>query len=270
MWREGKPVRAVWTISGDSLTAEVLGNAGFDAVLLDMQHGFGIDPDKAGRCFQAISATPAIPMARVPWNDPVHIQYALDSGCYGVIVPLVNTPEEAARAAGATRYPPVGFRSNGPNRVIFYGGADYVENANDEIICLVMIETLEAISNIEAIAATPGIDGFFIGPGDLAMSMGLTPGAAASDASFHGGRDPVRDVAQRTGWLPASRRLIRRRANAYRCGVRVLPDGKRLGISGGGSGGGAARVWRIDTSEVMQSTRVWVLVQKGVGHGEFR
>jgi 4-hydroxy-2-oxoheptanedioate aldolase len=199
LWREGKPVRATWCTSGDSLVAEVLGHAGFDAVLLDMQHGFGIDPDKAGRAFQAISATPAIPLARVPWNDPVHIQYALDSGCYGVIVPLVNTPEEAAKAAGATRYPPVGLRSNGPNRVTLYAGGDYVENANDEIICLVMIETLEAIANIEAIAATPGIDGFFIGPGDLAMSMGLPAGIGSKSDEWEANVQLVLQVAKAHG-----------------------------------------------------------------------
>jgi 4-hydroxy-2-oxoheptanedioate aldolase len=199
LWREGKPVRATWCTTGDALTAEVLGNAGFDAVLLDSQHGFGIDPRTAGLVYQAISSTPAVPMVRVPWNDPVHIQYALDAGAYGVIVPLVNTPEEAARAAGATRYPPVGFRSNGPNRVTLYAGGDYVEQANNEIICLVMIETLEAISNLEAIAATPGIDGFFIGPGDLAMSMGLPAGIGSNSPEWEANVLHVRDVAHAHG-----------------------------------------------------------------------
>ncbi|MCC6705311.1 MAG: 2,4-dihydroxyhept-2-ene-1,7-dioic acid aldolase [Thermomicrobiales bacterium] len=199
LWKAGETVRATWCTTGDPLTAEVLGNAGFDAVLLDMQHGFGIDPRTAGKCFQAISATPAIPLSRVPWNDPVHIQFALDAGSYGVIVPLVNTAEDAARAAGATRYPPVGFRSNGPNRVSLYAGADYVERANDEIICLVMIETLEALDNIEAIAATPGIDGFFIGPGDLAMSMGLPAGIGSKSPEWEANVLKVRDVAKAHG-----------------------------------------------------------------------
>ncbi len=200
-WRNGETVRATWCTSGDPLVAEVLGSAGFDAVLLDMQHGFGIDPHTAGQCFQAISATNAIPLARVPWNDPVHIQFALDSGSYGVIVPLVNTAEDAARAAGATRYPPVGFRSNGPNRVTLYAGADYVAEANNEIICLVMIETLEAIANIEAIASTPGIDGFFIGPGDLAMSMGLPAGIGSKSEEWEANVLKVRDVAKAHGLI---------------------------------------------------------------------
>jgi len=195
LWREGTPVRAVWTISGDPLTTEILGNAGFDVVVLDMQHGFTIGPERAGAFLQALSTTPAVPFVRVPWNDPVHLQYVLDAGAYGVIVPLVNTPEEAARAAGACRYPPIGMRSAGPNRVFFYAGDDYLEHANDDVICLVMIEHILAVECLEDIARVPGIDGFFIGPGDLALSMGLSPGTAASDAAFQVAVTRVRDVA---------------------------------------------------------------------------
>lgn len=199
LWREGTAVRATWSLSGDPLTAEILGNAGFDAVLIDMQHGFTIGPERVGAFLHAISTTPAVPMVRVPWNDPVHLQYVLDAGAYGVIVPLVNTPEEAARAAGACRYPPVGFRSYGPNRVDYYAGADYFEHANDEVICLVMIEHIAAVDRLDEIARVPGIDGFFIGPGDLALSMGLAPGAGASDAGYQAAVARVRDVALANG-----------------------------------------------------------------------
>jgi 4-hydroxy-2-oxoheptanedioate aldolase len=199
LWREGKPVRATWTITGDPLTVELLANAGFDAVLVDMQHGFTIGPERIGRLLQTISTTAAVPMVRVPWNDPVHIQYVLDAGAYGVIVPLVNTPEEAARAAGACRYPPLGYRSIGPNRVMFYGGDDYVERANDEIACLVMIEHIDAVGRIDAIARTPGLDGFFIGPGDLALSLGLPPGQGAADQRFRDACQRVLDAARANG-----------------------------------------------------------------------
>src|SRR5436305_2953094 len=97
LWREGKPVRATWSLIGDPLIAEMLGNAGVDAVLLDMQHGIAITPERAGACLQAISSTPAVPLVRIPWNDPVHFQYVLDAGAYGVIVPLVNSPADARR-----------------------------------------------------------------------------------------------------------------------------------------------------------------------------
>src|SRR5438093_10893286 len=119
LWREGKDVRAAWTLTGDPLTAEILANAGFDAILIDMQHGFTIGPERVGTLLHAISTTAAVPLVRVPWNDPVHIQYVLDAGAYGVIVPLVNTMQAASRAAGACTYPPTGFRSTVPNRLAY-------------------------------------------------------------------------------------------------------------------------------------------------------
>jgi 4-hydroxy-2-oxoheptanedioate aldolase len=199
LWREGKDVRAAWTLTGDPLTAEILANSGFDAVLIDMQHGFTIGPERAGALLQAISTTEAVPLVRVPWNEPFHIQYVLDAGAYGVIVPLVNTPEEAAKAAGACRYPPLGFRSIGPNRVEYYAGSGYVEHANEEIICLVMIEHIDAVGRIDEIARVPGLDGFFIGPGDLAMSLGLPPGAGAADSRFQEACQRVLDAARANG-----------------------------------------------------------------------
>jgi len=199
LWRENKDVKAAWTITGDPLTTEILANSDFDAILIDMQHGFTIGPERAGTLLQVISTTDAVPMVRVPWNDPVHIQYVLDAGAYGVIVPLINTPEDAARAAGATRYPPIGYRSIGANRVEFYAGDNYLQESNDEIICLVMIEHIDAVGRIDEIAKVPGIDGFFIGPGDLALSLGLAPGMGASDARFQAACQRVLDAARANG-----------------------------------------------------------------------
>jgi 4-hydroxy-2-oxoheptanedioate aldolase len=102
-----------------------------------------------------------------------------------VVVPLVNDREEAAKAAGACRYPPLGYRSWGPNRVMAYAGSDYFERANEEIICLVQFERIEAAANLEEIASVPGIDGFWIGPADLAISLGLTPSAEAKEDPRH-------------------------------------------------------------------------------------
>ena len=203
LWREGKPATAGWLASGDPYIAEAMANADYDAIVVDMQHGMGITPDRAIACLQAISTTETVPIVRVPWNDPKEIQYVLDAGAYGIIVPLVNTYEEAARAGGATRYPPQGYRSLGPNRATFYAGADYGQNANDEIILLVMIETVQAVENLEEIAKAPGIDGFYIGPSDLAVSLGIPTGPSTfSDPQHAAACQRVVDVARATGLVP--------------------------------------------------------------------
>ncbi|MBM3947341.1 MAG: 2,4-dihydroxyhept-2-ene-1,7-dioic acid aldolase, partial [SAR202 cluster bacterium] len=175
LWKQGKPVAVGWVSSADTYVAEVLANAGFDALVLDMQHGMGIGPDRAALWLQAVSTTNTVPMVRVPWNEPWYMQWVLDAGAYGVIVPLVNSREEAAKAGGACRYPPLGYRSMGPNRARLYGGVDYFQNANQEIACLVMVEDLRTVDQIDELAKAPGIDGFYIGPADLAISMGVAP-----------------------------------------------------------------------------------------------
>lgn len=203
LWRQGKPAVAGWISSGNPYIAEVMANAGYDALVIDMQHGLGITADKAIACLQAISTTDTVPMVRVPWNDPMQIQYVLDGGAYGLIVPLVNNAEDAAKAAGASRYPPMGFRSVAPNRTRFYGGADYFQHANEEIIVLVMIETQDGLDNLEEIAQVPGIDGFYIGPSDLAVALGLPPAPdSAKDPRHVAACQRVLDVANRTGLVP--------------------------------------------------------------------
>ncbi|MFQ5874473.1 MAG: HpcH/HpaI aldolase/citrate lyase family protein [Dehalococcoidia bacterium] len=175
MWREGKPAVICWVGIADTYVAETLAHAGFDALVLDMQHGMGIGPDRAAQWLQTVSTTDTVPMVRVPWNEPVYPQWVLDAGAYGVVVPLVNNKEEAAKAGMSCRYPPIGFRSIGPNRANYYAGSDYTQHANDEIVCLVMVESIDTIPNLEEMAQAPGIDGFYIGPADLALSMGVPP-----------------------------------------------------------------------------------------------
>ena len=203
LWRQGKPAVIGWLSSGNPYIAEIMANAGYDGVLIDMQHGMGITPDKAIACLQAISTTDTVPMVRVPWNDPLQIQYVLDAGAYGLVVPLVNNADDAARVAGASRYPPMGFRSVGPNRVRLYGGADYFQHANEEVIVLAMIETQEGLDNLEKIAKVPGIDGFYIGPSDLAVGLGLPPAPDSFKNPRHiAACQRVLDVANSTGLVP--------------------------------------------------------------------
>jgi len=199
LWRENKPVAVGWLGSADGYVVETMAQAGFDALVVDMQHGMAIGPDRAAAAFQVISTTDTVPFVRVPWNDPVPIQYCIDAGAYGVIVPMVNSREEAMKAVGACRYPPLGYRSNGANRARYFAGADYFANANQQVACLVMIETVEAIENLEEIASVPGLDGFYIGPSDLAISFGLAPRLDHPDARHAEACQKVLDAARAHG-----------------------------------------------------------------------
>ncbi|MFK7891051.1 MAG: HpcH/HpaI aldolase/citrate lyase family protein [Granulosicoccus sp.] len=170
LWENNKPALNAWLSIGNSFTAEIVAEQGYDSVTVDMQHGI-IDYAAAVTMLQAIRASGVTPVVRVPWLDPATIMQALDSGAYGIICPMVNTREQAERLVSYMRYPPRGTRSFGPTRSAFSAGSDYASQANDEVICLAMIETAEAMSNLEEIAATPGLDGLYIGPSDLTISV---------------------------------------------------------------------------------------------------
>ena len=148
---------------------------------------------------QAISQTDTVPVVRVAWNEPAAIMKALDLGAYGIIVPLVNNAEEAAKAVAACRYPPVGMRSSGPVRAMHYGGADYVANANDEIVVMAMIETKEGLANLDAICATPGLDAVYIGPADLSFALGLRAARRQSRPAALATCDKILAAAHKAG-----------------------------------------------------------------------
>ena len=174
LWREGKTAVGGFLSVPHSFSAELMAHTGLDWLCVDMQHGC-IDYSDAVTMLTAISTTAVTPFVRVPWNEPSMIMKALDAGAYGVIVPMVSNRAEAERAVAACRYPPVGIRSNGPNRALLYGGADYQKNADREMACVVMIETEEGVAKMEEIISTPGIDAVYIGPTDLALALGLPP-----------------------------------------------------------------------------------------------
>ncbi len=173
-WRANKQTVGAWLSIDSTFTAESMAHAGFDWLCLDMQHGL-LDYNDVKRMLPAISTTKTIPFVRVPWNEPYEIMKVLDAGAYGVVVPLINNAEEAARAVSACRYPPDGIRSFGPARATMYAGRGYVEEANNQLACIVMIETAEALENLDEIMATPGVDAVYIGPADLAYALGLQP-----------------------------------------------------------------------------------------------
>jgi 4-hydroxy-2-oxoheptanedioate aldolase len=171
----GQPAIGIFISAQSPLVAEAVGRTGLSWVCVDMQHG-ETNLGALSPLLAAISATPAMPYARVPYNDFKEIGRALDLGAYGIIVPLVNTPAEAAAAVRAAKYPPLGARSMGPIRGAIYGGENYFAESNDEIALFAMIETAEAVGNLGEIVATDGIDGCYIGPNDLAISYGVAPG----------------------------------------------------------------------------------------------
>ena len=174
LWREGQTTINAWLTIPSGHTAEVMARQGWDSVTVDTQHGL-IHYESALECLRAISTTTAVPMARVPWNEPGIIMKLLDAGALGVICPMINTPEEAAELVASCRYAPEGSRSFGPTRALMSVGPDYVKDSKDLVLVIGMIETQQALENVEAIAATPGLDGLYIGPGDLSLSLGMTP-----------------------------------------------------------------------------------------------
>ena len=171
-WQRGEQTIGLWLSLANTYSAEAMSKLGFDWVCIDMQHGL-IDYTDLVNMLPAISNSDATPLVRVPWNEPYEIMKALDAGAYGVIIPMVNNRKEAEQAVMACRYPPLGNRSFGPIRGALYGGRGYALEANDQIACIAMIETAEGIANADEIMSTSGLNGIYIGPADLALSMGL-------------------------------------------------------------------------------------------------
>jgi 4-hydroxy-2-oxoheptanedioate aldolase len=197
-WREGKATFGAWLSIPSAFSAEVMAHQGFDWLCIDMQHGV-IDYQAAVTMLQAISTTDTIPFARVPWNEPGIIGKALDAGAYGVIVPLVNTVEQAQAAVSACRYAPEGARSFGPTRAAYYAGADYAANANREIACIPMIETKTAVDHLDDILSVPGIDAVYVGPADLSLTLGLPPAPIHDDPAFEQARLAIAEGCRNHG-----------------------------------------------------------------------
>jgi 4-hydroxy-2-oxoheptanedioate aldolase len=186
--------------------AEALGHAGYDYLIVDLQHGENNLGNVQGM-LQAVSATPAIPMVRVPANMPVYLQRTLDLGAYGIVVPLVDTRADAEAVVASVRYAPTGGRSWGPVRGAIYGGADYFAQSPDELLVIVMLETAAGLRNARDILSVPGIDGCFIGPNDLSISQGFAPEMAQLF--------PIASPSKRRS--PTSRRGARTPASSRQC-----------------------------------------------------
>ena len=201
IWAAGGAVVNGWLAIPDSFAAESVAHTDFDSVTIDMQHGM-VDYQAALGMLQGISTTDKTPLVRVPWNDPIPIMKALDAGAYGIVCPMINNREECEKFVGAARYFPDGYRSFGPLRAGLYAGADYYQHANSSIITMAMIETLDSLSNLDEIMSTPGLDGIYIGPSDLAISLGHPPVADPTIPEVVDTIAKILEAAQRNNVAP--------------------------------------------------------------------
>lgn len=174
-WSQGRTVLNGWLMVPSTVTAEMMSRMGWDSITIDMQHGL-IDYSDALPMLQALSVTDTTPMVRVPSLEAGIIGKMLDAGAYGIICPMVNTREQCEFFVRSCRYAPHGHRSMGPVRATMYAGPDYGLKANDEMVAMAMIETVEAVENIDEILSVPGLDAIFVGPSDLSVSFGQKPG----------------------------------------------------------------------------------------------
>ena len=174
LWADDKPAVNGWLAIPSSFSAEVMAHQGWDTLTIDLQHGV-IDYAAMVPMLQAISTTRTVPIVRVPWLEPGILMKALDAGAYGVICPMINTREDAQRLVHYTHYAPQGTRSFGPIRASLYGGTDYPRHANTTIVTFAMIETAQALDNLDAILSVEGLDAIYIGPSDLSLSLGCKP-----------------------------------------------------------------------------------------------
>ena len=174
MWKNDQAAVNGWLAIPNSFSAEVMAHQGWDTLTIDLQHGV-IDYAALVPMLQAISTTPTVPIVRVPWLEPGIIMKSLDAGAYGLICPMVNTREDAQKFVAWSSYAPRGTRSFGPIRALLYGGADYPAHANDTIVRFAMIETAQALDNLDAIMSVEGLDAIYIGPSDLSLALGCRP-----------------------------------------------------------------------------------------------
>jgi 4-hydroxy-2-oxoheptanedioate aldolase len=174
LWKNDQAAVNGWLAIPNSFAAETMAHQGWVTLTIDLQHGV-LDYQAMVTMLQAISTTATVPVVRVPWLEPGIIMKTLDAGAYGVICPMVNTREDAQKLVAYTHYAPRGTRSFGPVRAVLYGGADYPAQANDTIVVFAMIETAQALDNLDAILSVEGLDAIYIGPSDLSLALGCKP-----------------------------------------------------------------------------------------------
>jgi 4-hydroxy-2-oxoheptanedioate aldolase len=199
-WARDEPAFNAWLLLDGVSAASAVAGAGFDTVTLDLQHGAGA-LDRAAEVFAAV-VPHAVPLARPRWNDPGEIMRLLDLGARGIVCPMVGSGVEAKALVAACRYPPAGARSYGPVRGAFGSGAEHVRRADAQTLVFAMIETADGLRNLDEIAATPGLDGLYVGPADLSLALGLSAFADLEDPALLDALDRVIAAGRRHGVVP--------------------------------------------------------------------
>jgi len=218
LFTAGQTALGGWCAINSPYAAELMGHSGFDAVVVDLQHG-PLYLDAAVPMLQALSSTAATPMARCSANEFFEINKLLDAGAYGIVCPMVDSAQDARAFVAACRYPPRGRRSYGPTRGFLHGGADYFEHADDTIVAYAMVETPEGLRNLGEICAVPGLDGIFVGPSDLSLALGVAPAPQWKEPPLSDALRTILDTTHAAG----------RMAGIFCGSVEFASDMKRLG-----------------------------------------
>ena len=196
VWKRDGVVYTGWLTIPSAWSAEVMAHAGYDALVIDLQHGL-MDPAGMLSMLQAIGTAVVPSLVRVSWNEPSALMRPLDAGAYGVICPMIGTLAECEAFVRACRYPPRGLRSFGPTRSLVAIGSDYVARAESFALTFAQIETAAGLANVEAIASVPGLTGLYVGPWDLSLDMGLPKPGDLLDADLVRACDSVLAAARR-------------------------------------------------------------------------
>jgi 4-hydroxy-2-oxoheptanedioate aldolase len=198
-WANGQTLSNAWISIPNSWTVEIMARAGYDILTIDAQHGLATDLATILPMLQAISGNSSVPFVRLPANDPAFIMRMLDAGVQGLICPMLTTADETEAFVKATKYFPMGFRSFGPTRSNLIFGENYFASANQSTIALAMIETPDALKNINQMAKVPDLDGFYVGPWDLSLSLGYEKLADFNHPSFLAILKNICDAAKANG-----------------------------------------------------------------------
>jgi len=202
--RAGKPVVGTWLSLGSIVAGRFMARAGFNYLTVDIEHSL-VDWETACHLFAAIADAGCVALARVPSNRHDHIKRVLDNGAHGIVVPMVNSREEALAAVAAAKYPPAGNRSVGGSvHALNFAAtpADYYARANDEILVVLQCEHIDAVNRADEIFSVPGIDAIFVGPNDLAASMRDPSGKPPSGEETTRTLKRILDACKRNGVAP--------------------------------------------------------------------